>query len=149
MDKKKIIIIIATSIIVLVAVAFTFVFSGSEETIVNANDILGEIEEKQKLKLTNEMLKEIKAKINDEHYELMTLTVIKLLYKLEDYNYTDFVITNQKQTDNYTYKVYAKLYYEDNYGSKYYDTIDVVYTVEEDSEETKGYSIKTNYEFSK
>ena len=149
MNKKKIIIIIATSIIVLVAVVFIFVFSGSEETIVNANDILGEIEEKQKLELTNEMLNEIKEDINDEDYELLTLTVLKLCYPLEDYNYTKFEVTNKKQTDDYTYKVYAKIHYEDNYGGKYYDTMDVVYTAEEDTDETKGYSIRTNYEFSK
>ena len=150
MNKKKI--IIATAVIVIVIVALICVFANSKsEEIVNANDVLGEIaeiEEKPKLELTDEMLKEIKAKINDEHYELMTLTVIKLVYKLEDYNYTDFVITNKKQTDDYTYKVYAKLYYEDNYGGSYYDTMNVVYTVEEDAEEEKGYSIKTDYEFS-
>lgn len=148
MNKKKII-IIATSIIVLVAVVFIFVFSGSEETIVNANDILGKIEEKQKLELTNEMLNEIKEDINGEHYELITLTVLQKFYPLEDYDYTKFEITNKKQTDDYTYKVYGKVYYEDNYGGRYYETMDIVYTAEEDTEETKGYSLDIDYEFSK
>lgn len=151
MNKKKII-IIATSVIVIVIVivALICVFANNNEEIPNAKDVLGitEVEEKPKLELTNEMLNEIKRQVTGEKYELIMLALIKMHYKLEDYTYTDFEVTNKKQTDDYTYKVYAKIHYEDNYGGRYYDTMNVIYTAKEDAEEEKGYSIVPKFEFS-
>lgn len=156
MNKKKII-IIATSVIaiVLVVVALICVIANSKkDEIVNINDRLGElgvsaeVEEKTKLELTDEMLDEISDTINGAGYRFPVFTMMRIKSKLGDkYNYSDYEITNKKQTDDYTYTVYIKFYYTDNYGNGYTDTMDAIFTAVEDLTTEKGYSIETDYRF--
>lgn len=154
MNKKKI--IISTSVIVIVVIALICIIANSKkkEEIVNINDRLEElgistkVEEKTKLKLTDEMLDEISDKIKGADYEFPVFTIMKIKSKLGDkYNYSDYEITNKKQTDDYTYTVYIKFYYEDNYGNGYTDTMDAIFTAVEDTTTQKGYSIETDYRF--
>ncbi len=107
------------------------------------------------LELTDEMINEINDEIDktdnyidaidylayDEMYRIIMYSrlydedLVPADYTLADlkneYTLDDFEITNTKKTDSYTYTIYGKLYYSDNYGRQTYTTAQVIYKVPE------------------
>lgn len=97
------------------------------------------------LALTAEMIEEIEAEYNAEYFPTIILTYLTL--KIDDLEFTDWEVTKAKKTDPYTYVVYGILYAKDNYGKKYYQNSNVIFTVVEDAKEASGYSIKWDIKF--
>lgn len=154
MNKKKI--IIATSVIAIVVIVLICIIVNSkkENEIVNANDRLKELgistefKEKTKLKLTDEMIDEIKENLENSNTLSMGYIAFKINSHLgEDYQRVKHRITNKKQTDEYTYTAYVKFYYKDNYGNEKSDTLDIIFSAVEDLTNEKGYSIESDYKF--
>ena len=156
MNKKKIIISTSVIVIVIVVIALICIIANSkkEEEIVNINDRLGElgisteVEEKTKLKLTDEMIDEIKEDLEHSNTVSMGYIAFKINSHLgEDYQWVTHNITNKKQTDEYTYTAYVKFYYKDNYGNEKSDTLDIIFSAVEDLTNENGYSIESDYKF--
>lgn len=100
------------------------------------------------LVLTDNMVNEIKSRIESSTFHLIVLYYEQLLIGNDlDLEFTDLEIANHKQTDLYTYKAYGTLYATDNYNREYYQNIDIVFTAEKDDEEDSGYSIDWDVEF--
>lgn len=110
----------------------------TKDTTYNSSDITT-------LALTEEMLDEIEEEYTDSDFSLMLLAYLTLSY--EDFEFTDWEFTDSEKTDPYTYVVYGVVYAEDNYGEKYYQNTDVIFTAVEDTEEASGYKIKWDVEF--
>lgn len=100
------------------------------------------------LELTDEMIDEIEAKINDKDFIILYLATQQLTFKSdEDLTFTDLEIASQKKTSQYTYTVFGTIYAKDNYNKKYRQNVNIVFTAVEDNKEDTGYSIKWNSEF--
>lgn len=100
------------------------------------------------LELTSEMVDEIENKIEDDDFETLVLFYEQMTAGKElDVTFTGMDIKNHKKTSQHTYTAFGTVYAEDNYGKKYYQNIDIVFTAEEDAEEATGYSIKWDVEF--
>ena len=92
------------------------------------------------LALTKSMLAEIEEEATSASFYQKLLLFMNLQY--EDLEFTEWKITDMKKTDPYTYVVYGVLYARNNYGEKYYQNSNVIFTMVEDAEKENGYSIK-------
>lgn len=97
------------------------------------------------LALTENMVEEIEAEYKGAHFSTILLTYLSMKY--DNLDFTDWKVTNAEKTDPYTYVVYGVVYAENNYGEKYYQNTNITFTVGEDAEESKGYSIDWDIEF--
>ena len=103
-----------------------------------------EMEKKEKLELTSEMIEMIKEDIKDDIYFDVRVSQ-RLNSYLSDYNkIKDVVIENQKQTDKYTYTLYCKYYYLDNYNKMQMVKVKVTYNVKEDKTSKTGFYLDMN-----
>lgn len=94
------------------------------------------------LELTKDMIAEIEEKISGSTFPLMICAYFAVAYPLDDYTYTDFEVTSSKKFDDYTYRVYGKLYIKDNYGKTSYVKAYAVYKAVQSNEASTGYEIK-------
>lgn len=131
--KKKVIAISVVSVVALIVIIIVCIFGKGNEELENTENTT------DKLELTSDMIYEIKEKVNDDWFDDSILLYHDLLYS-DDYEFNSLSITNQKQTDKYTYTVYAKIYFVDNFKNKMYDEITIVFTAEKDETQAKGYS---------
>ena len=96
------------------------------------------------LELTNSMIKEIEEE-NERmiSYPTLAYLYINAFYEFDSdtYSFDNFEVTNQKKKDDYTYIVYGKLYYRDNYNKLYYDKVQIIYMAEKDLESSEGYTV--------
>ena len=65
----------------------------------------------------------------------------------QNYRFSDFTITNQRQTDQYSYTYFGVVHAQDDYGKNYKQNVSVVYTVIIDAEEAKGYALDWDVNF--
>lgn len=96
----------------------------------------------ENLKLTDEMLKEIKDVVEYRYYDTVMIITAREVYENYGFKVTNFVVTSKKKTNNYTYSVYGTLYYEDKISkNKYTDEMRIDYYAVVDKTEEKGYKI--------
>ncbi|MBQ2861777.1 MAG: hypothetical protein IJE83_03200 [Oscillospiraceae bacterium] len=100
-------------------------------------------EPRDSLMLTSEMVNDIKEKIEDDTYEIALQFTLQTIIK--DYNILGVEIKSHEKIDQYTYAAYLIVDFEDNYGDKFYDKLELHYTVVEDAKEPKGYAIDIDF----
>lgn len=111
----------------------------TKDTTYNPSDITS-------LALTDIMVDEIEEKYTASSFTAVLLAYLTLNYK--ELEFTDWEVTKAKKADPYTYVVYGVLYAKDNYGQKYRQNANVIFTAVNDTTES-GYSIKWNVELIK
>lgn len=127
--KSKLKIIIPVIVIIAVAIVGIILFANKREQV-------------DTLELTAEMIEELEERIEKWNYEIgIALYIAATTTSTDDYSITDFEMTNHKKTDKYTYTVYGKLYYKDNYNNSMYDKIELKYKAVKDESEEKGYRL--------
>lgn len=99
------------------------------------------------LVLTKDMLDEIEEEYTSSSFSTILLFYMNQRYK--NFEFTDWKITKSKKKDPYTYVVYCVLYAKDNYGDKYYQNSNIIFTAVEDDKEKSGYCIQWDIELVK
>lgn len=109
-------------------------------------------EEKNTLKLTSEMIEDIKEEIESGRLARFVPVVIELSTQQgnsNELNDIEVEVTRHKQTDAYTYTAYIEISWKDNYNKEYYDNSTVTYTAIEEYDDisNKNYTINKEYGF--
>lgn len=86
--------------------------------------------------LTDEMLADIKAQTYDVYF---SSNISILLTKYSGMSVSNYEVTNQRQTDDYSYTVFGIAEYTDDYGKNHSEKINVVFCAVPDG--NAGYSI--------
>lgn len=150
--KKKLIITIPVVVIIAVAIVGIILFASKKENEKNekiqdeAREFIESVgnkkEQVETLELTAEMIEELEETIEKDSYEEGIWFTYAMTESTNDYEITSFELTNHKKTDKYTYTVYGKLYYKDNYNNRMYDKIELKYQAVKNENEEKGYELK-------
>ena len=120
--------------IITILLALTMVFALSACGGRATNSLAQQTEAPAKLvKLTNEMIQELKEDNSESSLRAMLTFGYRNLY-----NVTDVKLTKSEKFDDYTYIFYCTMYYDNNYKHEQKD-IKVIYQAVEDPDEEKGY----------
>lgn len=137
LDKKQKIIFVIIIIIILGVIVFGISKSTQHKNY--SEDYSSSQSTSKKLKLTDEMLREIKSKASGINSSTET-AVLKVSLGV---TYNSIEIVKQDLTDPYTYTVYVKAI---GVNKADYMNYKINYIAEEDKSSSKGYSIEKKYD---
>lgn len=125
-------------LIIVIAVIVIGTITSNNSNTTNSNSYSGSTT--NELKLTDEMISEIKTKVR----KIDSLTETAVLKSSLGLKYNSVEIIDQDLTDAYTYTVYLKAI---GVNKADYINYKIKYVAEEDKTSSKGYSIEKHYDF--